>query len=132
MCHCTRSMFRVLGVYNFASSLKYQKFSSITTTFFFLTVGQNNFGNKIPCFDARAFCSLEFHIIICFCYNSSTENCTFSFYFFLIFDSLNVTLHCRYGPKKDNLHRKLILQSVLIKDKFRTFVYEQKTREPYD
>ena len=34
-----------------AFSLEFQKFFSITRTIFFLTVGQNNFGNKIPFLD---------------------------------------------------------------------------------
>ena len=38
-------MFRVLGIYNFAFSLKFEKFSLVIR--FFLTVDENNFGNKI-------------------------------------------------------------------------------------
>ena len=29
-------------------------------------------------------------------------------------------------PKKDNLHRKLILQSLFLKNEFRTFAYDKK------
>ena len=49
VCHCRRAMFRVLGMYNFAFSLEFQKFFLISALEpFFLTLGQNNFGNKIP------------------------------------------------------------------------------------
>ena len=58
VCHCRRAMFRVLGMYNFDSDLKnfansrpsssnFKSFSE-SLEHFFLTVGQNNFGKKIP------------------------------------------------------------------------------------
>ena len=49
--HCSNELFQLCDLKNFVSSrssaLSLQKIFSITSTIFF-TVGQNNFGNKIP------------------------------------------------------------------------------------
>ena len=49
--HCSNELFQLCDLKNFVSSrssaLNLQKIFSITSTIFF-TIGQNNFGNKIP------------------------------------------------------------------------------------